>query len=172
VPDRLEQIARFARSRRAESQRIAVAIEQMRRITVMKQNLLITLAASMFVLTFFATAQSAPELKRTPIATVELSPKKTVEHVQITRLDFQPGQITPRHLHPVPVIGYVESGAFIVQIQGQPQRRYGAGEIIYEPANTAIVRYDNESSKAPAVIIAYYLAGPDDKVLIKLLPLH
>jgi quercetin dioxygenase-like cupin family protein len=130
----------------------------------------IVLVASTSVLTSFARPQSAPELKRTPITTAELSPAKTVNHVQVTRLDFKPGQITGRHMHPVPVVGYVESGVFIVQVQGQPQRRYTAGEAIYEPANTPVERYDNGSSTEPAVLIAYYLAGAKDKVLIKFLP--
>ena len=114
--------------------------------------------------------QTATEIKRTPITTAELVPSITVDHVQVTRLDFRPGQATGRHMHPVPVVGYVESGVFIVQVEGQPQRRYTAGEAIYEPANTPIERYENESSTEPAVLIACYLAGADDKVLIKFLP--
>jgi quercetin dioxygenase-like cupin family protein len=117
-----------------------------------------------------ARPQTATEIKRTPITTAELAPSKAVDHVQVTRLDFLPGQTTGRHMHPVPVVGYVESGVFIVQVEGQPQRRYTAGEAIYEPANTPIERYDNESSTEPAVLIAYYLAGAEDKVLIKFLP--
>jgi hypothetical protein len=44
--------------------------------------------------------------------------------------------------------------------------------VIYEPADTIIDRFDNESSTEPAVLIAYYLAGAGakDKTLIKLLP--
>jgi quercetin dioxygenase-like cupin family protein len=56
-------------------------------------------------------------------------------------------------MHPVPVIGYVESGVFLVKIEGQIQQRYTAGQAIYEPANTSIERYDNESSIEPAVLM-------------------
>jgi quercetin dioxygenase-like cupin family protein len=117
-----------------------------------------------------AHSQTATALKRIPLAAPAISPDKTVNHVQVTRLEFAPGQITGRHLHPVPVVGYVESGAFLVQIEGQPQRRYAAGEVVYEPANTPIERYDNESSTASAVLIAEYLAGADDSALITMLP--
>ena len=92
-----------------------------------------------------------------------------MHRVQITRLGFQPGQITGRHFHPLPVITHVESGAFVVQIEGQPPRRYGIGEIIYEPANTTIERYDNESQTASASVIAYYLAAEQDQKLIEML---
>jgi quercetin dioxygenase-like cupin family protein len=136
----------------------------------MRRNLTIALVASILGATTLTRPQTTTEIKRTPITTAELAPNKTVDHVQVTRLDFRPGQITGRHMHPVPVVGYVESGAFLVQVEGQPQRRYTAGEAIYEPANTPIARYDNESSTAPAVLIAYYLAGVEDKVLITFLP--
>jgi quercetin dioxygenase-like cupin family protein len=136
----------------------------------MSRNLTIALVVSALGAASLTSPQTATEIKRTPITTAELVPNKTVDHVQVTRLDFRPGQITGRHMHPVPVVGYVESGVFIVQVEGQPQRRYTAGEAIYEPANTPIERYDNESSTEPAVLIAYYLAGAEDKVLIKFLP--
>jgi quercetin dioxygenase-like cupin family protein len=82
----------------------------------MKRKLSGLLTASVLALTSSALPQASNPLKRTPIATVDISPNKTVSHVQVTRLDFQPGQMTGRHLHPVPVAGYVESGAFIVQL--------------------------------------------------------
>ena len=136
----------------------------------MRRILTIALVTSILGATTLTRPQTTTEIKRTPITTAELSPSKTVDHVQVTRLDFRPRQITGRHMHPVPVVGYVESGVFIVQVEGQPQRRYTAGEAIYEPANTPIERYDNESPTEPAVLIAYYLGGVDDTVLIKFLP--
>jgi quercetin dioxygenase-like cupin family protein len=136
----------------------------------MGRNLTIAFAASLLGTTPLTNPQTTTEIKRTPITNAVLSPGKTVDHVQVTRLDFQPGQITGRHMHPVPVVGYVESGVFIVQVEGQQQRRYIAGEAIFEPANTPIERFDNESSTEPAVLIACYLAGVEDKVLIKFLP--
>jgi quercetin dioxygenase-like cupin family protein len=130
------------------------------------------LAISLLAITTSALAQSAAPVKRTPIATVELSPNKTVTHVQVTRIDYLPGQMTGRHIHPMPVAGYVESGSFVVQVHGQAERHYKTGEVIYEPANTVIERFDNDSSSAPAVLIANYLAGAGakDKTLVKLLP--
>jgi quercetin dioxygenase-like cupin family protein len=119
----------------------------------MSRNLIIAFVASILGATSLTGPQTTNEIKRTPIATAELSPNKTVHYVQVTRLDFRPGQITARHMHPVPVVGYVESGVFIIQVEGQPQQRYTAGEAIYEPANTPIEHYDNESSTEPAVLV-------------------
>lgn len=114
--------------------------------------------------------QAQPVIKRTPLASQRLTPPKTVGHAEVVRLDFLPGMMTPLHQHPVPVIGYVEQGAFNVQVEGQPLHRYKTGDSILEPANTRIAHFDNVSKTEPAVLIATYLAGPDDKTLITLLP--
>jgi len=115
-------------------------------------------------------AQAQPVIKRTPLASHVLAPPKTISHVEVVRLDFLPGMITPYHKHPVPVIGYVEQGAFDVQVEGLPLHRYKTGESILEPANTRILHFDNVSKTEPAVLIATYLTGPDNKSLITLLP--
>jgi len=122
------------------------------------------------ILASLAAAQAQPVIKRTPLASHALTPPKPVSHVEVVRLDFLPGMVTPLHQHPVPVIGYVEQGAFDVQIEGQPLHRYKAGDSILEPANTRIAHFDNVSKTEPAVLIATYLAGPGDKSLITLLP--
>lgn len=109
-------------------------------------------------------------LKRTPISTSTLAPSKTVASVAVVRLDFAPGQKTGRHLHPMPVVGYVLEGEFVVKVQGEAERHYTAGQTVFEPANIIVDRYDNASSTKPAVLIASYLAGPDDHELIRLLP--
>ena len=111
-----------------------------------------------------------PPLKRTPISTNTLAPSKTVANVAVARIDFAPGQKTGRHLHPMPVVAYVLEGEFVVKFQGETERHYAAGQTVYEPANTIVERYDNASPTKPAVLIANYLAGPDDHALIRLLP--
>jgi quercetin dioxygenase-like cupin family protein len=126
-------------------------------------------AAALVAATALAT-QAQPVIKRTPLASHVLAPPKSVSHAEVVRLDFLPGMITPPHEHPVPVIGYVEQGAFDVQIEGQPMHRYKTGDSILEPANTRMAHFDNVSKSEPAVLIATYLAGPDDKTLITLLP--
>jgi quercetin dioxygenase-like cupin family protein len=119
-----------------------------------------------------ALAQDPNAIKRTPVATYEIAPAKTVTQVPVVRLNFSPGQVTPRHVHPMPVIGYVLDGDFVVKIDGQPEMYFTAGQSIYEPANTVIERYDNASQSKSATLVAYYLAGAHQTTLIKLLPKH
>jgi quercetin dioxygenase-like cupin family protein len=120
--------------------------------------------------TAFSADAPPAALKRTPIAVHSLVPVQTVERVPVVRLDFQPGQLTGRHFHPMPVIGYVLEGEFIVKAEGQPEQHFSAGQSILEPANVTIERFDNASATAPAVLIAHYLAGPGQTELIHLLP--
>ena len=94
---------------------------------------------------------------------------KEVTNVPVVRLDFEPGQPTGLHRHPVPVIGYVLEGEFVVKIEGQAERHYSAGDSIYEPANITIERFDNASASEPASVIAHYLASDGEPELIKFL---
>jgi quercetin dioxygenase-like cupin family protein len=114
-------------------------------------------------------SQTVAPLKRTPIASHTL-PAITVDHVPVVRLDFKPGQSTGKHTHPMPVVGYVLDGAFVVKVEGRPEQRFTPGQSIFEPANVTIERFDNASTTKPAVLIAHYLAGPGQTELIHLLP--
>lgn len=110
------------------------------------------------------------EVKRIPIATVPLATAKTVDHVQVTRIEYEPGQATGRHVHPMPVVGYVLAGSFEVQVEGKDVHHYGTGEVIYEPPGTPIEKFDNGSRSQRATLLAYYLAGNGEDVVVKMLP--
>lgn len=127
-------------------------------------TLIAALAATSAVL-----AQTVAPLQRTPIASHSLT-GVTVDHVPVVRLDFKPGQPTGRHTHPMPVVGYVLEGTFVVKVEGRPEQRFTAGQSILEPANVTIERFDNASTTKPAVLIAHYLAAPGQSELIHLLP--
>ena len=113
--------------------------------------------------------QPATTPTRTPLGVVALAAPKTVTRIQVMRVDFTPGQAMPRHLHPAPVVCYVETGAFHVEIAGQPARDVTVGQVTYEPADTPVERFQNISA-APGALICNFLAGPDDTELSRLLP--
>lgn len=114
-------------------------------------------------------AQMPPPVKRTPITKHDISPDKNVSSVSVVRIDYQPAQRTGRHIHPMPVVGYVLEGSFVVKISGK-ETHYTAGQSIYEPADTIIERFDNDSTSRPAVLIGHYLAGPGQTELVRILP--
>src|SRR3979409_792907 len=90
-------------------------------------------------------AQAAPHLPppvtRTRTVKHNISPDKNVTSVSVVRIDYQPAQRTGRHIHPMPVVGYVLEGSFVVKISGK-ETHYTVGQPIYEPAAQAIARFD------------------------------
>jgi len=85
---------------------------------------------------------------RTPIGSFSIEPTKSVARVELSQVDFGPGQEMPEHMHPVPVICFVTKGVFLVSIGAGPVRRVGVGETTIEPAGT-VVHYFRNVSKAP-----------------------
>lgn len=124
-------------------------------------RLLISILASM-AWPALASAGSTPV--RTPIGSFPIAPSKAVTHVELTQVDFLPGQEMPEHMHPVPVVCFVTKGSFLVSIGASPVRRVQVGETTLEPAGT-VVHYFRNATKNLAQLNCGSLAGPDDKVL-------
>jgi quercetin dioxygenase-like cupin family protein len=112
-----------------------------------------------------ALATAGPIPLRTPIGSFPLAPAKTVTHVEMSRVDFLPGQEMPKHMHPVPVVCFVTEGSFLVSIGAAPVRRIGVGGTTLEPAGTVVHYFRNASAKDPAQLNCALLAGAGDKVL-------
>ena len=76
-----------------------------------------------------STAQMPPPVKRTPIVKHTISPDKNVTSVSVVRIDYEPSQHTGRHIHPMPVVGYVLEGSFVVKIAGGASNSLYGGAI-------------------------------------------
>jgi len=75
-----------------------------------------------------------PGSKRTDLQRHDLSaPGREV--IQ-TRVDFDPGYISPKHWHPGEEIIYVLEGTLEYGVEGRPTRTYQAGEVLMVPAET------------------------------------
>jgi quercetin dioxygenase-like cupin family protein len=125
-----------------------------------------------FALALVAVSVSIPavsDVTREPLAALEIQPGKPVDRVEVKKLMISPGGKTGLHTHPGPVISYVVQGALIVKIAGAEEKTFKPGEVIYEPGNTTIEKFDNASSTEPAVFIADYLLSTGDKEIIHFL---
>ena len=90
-----------------------------------------------------------------------------IDRVEVHRITLQPRQQTGRHSHPGGVVGYVEDGDILFEIEGQSATRLHNGSVFYEPPGVVIVRFDNASDTATATFIAFYpLTG--DQALISM----
>ena len=125
-----------------------------------------------FALALAALSVSIPavsDVTREPLATYQITPAKPVGRVEVKKLTITPGGKTAFHTHPGPVISYVVQGTLVVKVKGEAEKTYRPGDTIYEPGNTVIEKFDNGSASEPAVFIANYLLGADDKEIIHFL---
>jgi len=117
------------------------------------------------VLTGGTAAVAAPIPTRTPIGSFPIGPAKTVTRVEMSRVDFLPGQTMPEHLHPVPVACVVSKGSFVVSIGRQAVRTVSVGDTTIEHAGEPVHYFRNTSVNDPAQLFCTILAGPDDRQL-------
>jgi quercetin dioxygenase-like cupin family protein len=80
--------------------------------------------------------------------------KLTVNVVEVT---YAPGEGSPPHSHPCPVVGYVAEGEIRSQVQGQPEAVYKAGDSFYEAPNGVHAVSANASQTKPAKLIAFFV---------------
>lgn len=85
------------------------------------------------------------------------------DHLQISMVEvrYGPGESSPQHSHPCPVIGYVVEGAYRSQVKGGPETIYKAGESFYEAPNGVHLVSANASSTEPVKFIAYFVCDHD-----------
>jgi quercetin dioxygenase-like cupin family protein len=112
-----------------------------------------------------AAAAGAPIPVRTAIGTLPIEPQKVVARVEMTRVDFLPGQEMPEHLHPVPVVCVVSKGNFLASIGSAPVRKVTVGDTTIERAGEIVHYFRNVSATEPAQLFCTILVGPDDKQL-------
>jgi len=130
----------------------------------------------LFAPAVFAVAEEpgkkpAPGVSRKPLLALELPAAREVARVEAQEIELATGVAAPRHDHPCPVVGRVESGELLFQIEGQPPRRLVAGQAFFEPANTPVIHFDNAGS-VPLRFSAFYLLAAKDRETIRLLPHH
>jgi quercetin dioxygenase-like cupin family protein len=75
----------------------------------------------------------------------------------VVEVTYPPGGANPRHRHPCPVIGYVLDGALRMQVEGQPERIYRAGESFFESPTDVHQVSANASRDTPARFLAYFV---------------
>jgi quercetin dioxygenase-like cupin family protein len=79
-----------------------------------------------------------------------------IDRIEAHRVVLRPGQSAGRHAHVGGVVGCVLEGEIAFEEDGQPVKRLKAGSVFFEPPGAMILRFDNLSTKAPAVFVAFY----------------
>lgn len=92
---------------------------------------------------------------RALVQDVMLATPRPVGRIQTRRITMQPNVAGGLHLHNGPVVGSIERGSAIYQVEGGPERTLGVGDTFYEEEGTRIARFD---------------AGPDGVVFLAHFP--
>src|SRR5260370_30671426 len=119
--------------------------------------LLVGVLAAAMVLARCASGAAQPEAReRARVVLTHALPQLDGSHLKATVVEvhYGPGESSPRHSHPCPVIGYVVEGAYRTQVEGDPEAVYKAGQTFYEVPNGHHVVSANASKTEPATFIA------------------
>jgi quercetin dioxygenase-like cupin family protein len=111
-------------------------------ITVLMMNFIVVVAQQKTI--------SRKELLKTAL-------DQNVKSTEIQEITMAAGQGAPEHLHPCPVLGIINSGEAVFQIEGKEKVVLHEGDAFYEPKNVKILHFDNASAEKPLVFTAIYL---------------
>lgn len=116
-----------------------------------------------FTLCWAAPAASPKGASRDRTVTTRSLPGMDGTHLKATIVEvtYAPGEFSPPHSHPCPVIGYVLEGAVRMKTKGQSEAIYKAGESFYEAPNGTHEISANASSTKPAKFLAYFICDQD-----------
>ena len=119
-----------------------------------------------------SAAQNAPsgQTKETAVRVALRRPLPMMKgdrlNVTVLEVTYAPGAASSPHSHPCPVIGYVVSGAVRMQVKGEPEAVYKAGDSFFEPANGVHLISANASSTEPAKFSAYFLCDHETELSV------
>jgi quercetin dioxygenase-like cupin family protein len=87
-------------------------------------------------------------------------------NVKVVEVTYAPGESSAAHSHPCPVIGYVLEGAVRMQVKGEAEATYKAGDTFYEAPNGVHAVSANASRDAPARFLAYFVCDHDTPLTV------
>src|SRR5437764_9756112 len=123
----------------------------------------ITLAAPRL----FLTAQTKPAQVARLAFSHALSPLDGAKlQIKLIEVNYGPGESSPPHSHPCPVVGYVLEGAVRMRVGGSPEAVYKAGDTFYEDANGQHLVSANASTTAKARFLAYFTCDHDTPLTV------
>jgi len=117
---------------------------------------------------FMTKEPAAPATLRRELLNANLGNEKSVSAVRMNELTMGPMQKAPLHLHPCDTIGVIVEGTITLRIEGQAEQTLRPGQAFFEPANTRIIKFDNDSDQ-PAKIIVFYLLEKASSETVRIL---
>ena len=129
-------------------------------------------SASVFYWLLLGTSQATGQTQAAPtsrakdraqIVISQALPALDGDHLKtvLAEVRYAPGEVSPPHKHPCPVLVYVVEGSIRTQVEGHPETIYKAGQSFYEPPNGIHQLSANASTTEPARFLAYFICDRD-----------
>ena len=92
---------------------------------------------------------------------VVLAEPVTVVRIETRRITIPPGLAAGVHVHNGPVVGTIERGSALYQLEGGELRVLGPGDAFFEPAGARVTRFDGGPEGVTFVASFPLAAGQD-----------
>src|ERR1700758_2356812 len=147
--------------------------------TLLTRSWLLALAGAAVIGVQPVSAQTASDSNhngavRSRIAAAQVLPNLDGGRLQVKLVEvtYPPGGFSAPHTHPFPVVVYVIDGALRVQVKGEPEAIYKAGESFYEAPNGQHLISANASQQQPAKFIACFVCDGDKPLTLPITRTH
>jgi quercetin dioxygenase-like cupin family protein len=122
-----------------------------------------TLVCGMAMAVLPGWSQSSQQ-QRGRVALTRALPALDGTHLKVTLVEvtYRPGESSHPHSHPCPVVGYVIAGAVRMQVKGEKETIYKAGDSFYEAPRRVHVVSANASHTEPATFLAYFVCDHEE----------
>jgi quercetin dioxygenase-like cupin family protein len=89
-------------------------------------------------------------------------------HLKVTLVEvtYGRGESSHAHSHPCPVVGYVIAGAVRMQVKGEAETIYRAGDSFYEAPHGVHAVSANASTTKPATFLAYFVCDHEEPLSV------
>jgi quercetin dioxygenase-like cupin family protein len=73
----------------------------------------------------------------------------STDELQMILIEYRPGAVGPPHIHPVIGLNYIIEGVAESQYEGEPIKKFKAGDSYQDPANKRHLVFRNASKSKP-----------------------
>ena len=113
------------------------------------------------------SAEERPAVEREIVQDVTLADPRPIGRIQTRRITMRPDVVGGLHLHNGPVVGSIERGSAIYQVDGGTPVTLEVGDTFYEEEGTRIARFD--AGPEGVVFLAHFPVGAHEEPTLTML---
>lgn len=109
----------------------------------------------------------APAVTRAVLQDVRLPAPRSIGRIQTRRITIPPGVAGGLHVHNGPVVGSVERGSAVYQVEGEAAQALRPGDVFYEEEGARIARFD--AGPEGVVFLGHFPVGAEEEPSLSML---